>query len=151
MHLKPSERSKHVPLFMHGDDWHSSMFISHKLPENWEKKRKAHKKKKIRMRVVVEIPMPTNYKLKFSPHKESGIKVKINLKSLLNLRAIHFLVWNECRWIYIPLGRRFLKYTESLIWLIPPNEPISFPICVNMKELSGNYSRNRNLMWLDKN
>lgn len=110
MHLKPSERSKHVPLFMHGDDWHSSMFISHKLPEKWEKKRKAHKKKKIRMRVVIEIPMPTNYKLKFSLHKESGIKkVKTNLKSLLSLRAIHLLVWNERRWIYILLGRKFLK------------------------------------------
>lgn len=92
MHSKPSERSKHMPLFMHGDDWHSSMFMSHKLPEKQEKKRKAHKKKKKRLRDVVEIPMPSNYKIKFSQHKESRIKVKTNLKSLLSLRATHLLV-----------------------------------------------------------
>lgn len=85
MHLKPSERSKHVPLFLQGDDWHSSMWISHKLPE---KPRGKTRQSKARMRGVVEIPMPTNYKMKFPTHKELGIKVQTNLKSLLSLRAI---------------------------------------------------------------
>lgn len=147
MHLKPSERSKHVPLFLQGDDWHSSVWISHKLPE---KPRGETRQSKERMRGVVEIPMPTNYKLKFPTHKELGVKVQTNLKSFLSLRAIRLAVWNERRWIDILLGRRFLKYTRSVSWLIPTNEPISFPICVNTKESSGNYSWNGDLMWLDE-
>lgn len=41
MHMNPVARSRHVPSCRHGDDKHSLMLISHKVPEEDAEKKKS--------------------------------------------------------------------------------------------------------------